>query len=107
MSSNTGPDQYGMRVPMGSRARLIYAASKLYFKDVVNSVKMNAAASNVQLEVHDADRLTKSDEDRFLDDIRLIPPQTRGQVRTGGGRTLPITGSGKLSRSIPILIVYD
>jgi endonuclease NucS-like protein len=92
---------------MGSKACLIYAGSRLDFKDIVDAVKANADASNVQLEVHDADRLTKSDENRFLDDIRIVPPQVRGQVRSGRGRTLPITGTSKLNHSIPILIVYD
>ena len=92
---------------IGSKASLIYSASKLDFKDTVDLVKTNAGASNVRLEVLDADRLTSSDEERFLEDIRLIPPQVRGQVRSGGGRTLPISGSSKLNRSIPILIVYD
>jgi RecB family endonuclease NucS len=37
----------------------------------------------------------------------MVPPQVRGQVKSGGGRTLPISGSSKLNHSIPILIVYD
>ncbi len=98
---------YETRTMYGSKARLIYSASKLDFKDVVNLVKRNAGVSNIELEVHDADRLTSSDEERFLEDVRMIPPQIRGQVRSGGGRTLPITGSSKLNHSIPILIVYD
>ena len=73
------------------------------FVDVVRT----AGASNVQLEVLDSDRLTESDEERFLGDIRMIPPQIRGRVRSGGGRTLPITGSSKLNHSIPILLIYD
>ena len=92
---------------IGSEASLIYSASKLDFKDIVDQAKANAGASKVQLEVHDADRLTSSDEEQFLEDIRMIPPQVRGQVRSGGGRTLPISGTGKLNRSIPIIIVYD
>ena len=92
---------------LGSKARLIYSASKLDFKEVVDLVKRNAEGSSVQLEVSDTDRLLKTDEDRFLDDIRLVPPQIRGQVKSGGGRTLPISNSGQLNRSIPILIFYD
>jgi hypothetical protein len=108
MLSNTGYDQYEERLAMiGAKARLIYSASKLDFKETVDLVKRNAGASNVQLEVHDSDRLTKSDEERILGDIRMIPPQIRGQVRTGGGRTLPITGGSKLNHSIAILIIYD
>ena len=63
---------------MGSNARLIYSASKLDFKDLVELVTRNASAASIELEVHDADRLASSDEERFLSDIRLIPPQTRG-----------------------------
>jgi hypothetical protein len=92
---------------IGTKARLIYSASKLDFKEIVDLVKRNTDASKVQLEVFDSDRLLKTDEDRFLDDIRLVPPQIRGQVKSGGGRTLPISGSSQLNRSIPILIVYD
>jgi len=92
---------------MGSKVRLIYSASKLDFKEIADLVGRKAGASKVQLEVYDTDRLTKSDEDGFLDDIRLVPPQVRGQIRSGGGRTLPISGSSKLNRSIPILIVYE
>ncbi len=88
-------------------ARLIYSASKPDFKGVAELVTRNAGAAGIRLEVHDVDRLTSSDEERFLADIRLIPPQTRGQVRSGGGRTLPISGSSKLNHSIPILIVYN
>jgi Endonuclease NucS len=108
MLSNTGYDQsVGTKMMVGSKARLIYSASKLDFKDTADLVRKNAEESMIQLEVYDTDRLTKSDEDRFLDDIRLVPPQVRGQVRSGGGSTLPISGSSKLNRSIPILIVYD
>ena len=92
---------------MGSKVRLIYSASKLDFKEIADLVERNAGASKAQFEVYDTDRLTKSDEDGFLDDIRLVPPQVRGQIRSGGGRTLPISGSSKLNRSIPILIVYE
>ena len=60
---------------IGSEASLIYSASKLDFKDIVDQAKANAGASKVQLEVHDADRLTSSDEEQFLEDIRMIPPQ--------------------------------
>lgn len=108
MSSNTSDYRSsGMKAMNGSKARLIYSASKLDFKDVVDMIKRNAELSGVQVEILDTDRLLKTDEERFLDDIRLVPPQIRGQVKSGGGRTLPISGSGQLNRSIPILIVYE
>ena len=91
----------------GTKAHLIYSASKLDFKETVESVKKNASTAGIDLEIVDADRITSDDEKRFLDDIRLIPPQIRGQVKSGGGRTLPISGSTQLNRSIPILIIYD
>ncbi len=92
---------------IGSKARLIYSASKLDFKDVVQLTTKNANINGIQLDVLDSDQLASSDDERLLADIRQIPPQTRGQVRSGGGRTLPISGSSKLNRSIPILIFYD
>jgi hypothetical protein len=92
---------------IGSKARLIYSASKQDFKEVVDLAKRDADASKIQLDVIDTDRLLKSDEDTLLDDIRLVPSQVRGQVKSGGGRTLPISGSTKLNRSIPIIIIYE
>ena len=90
-----------------TKARLIYSASKLDFKETVELVKRNASTADIDLEVVNADRITSDDEKRFLDDIRVIPPQIRGQVKSGGGRTLPISGSTQLNRSIPMLIIYD
>jgi len=91
----------------GTQARLIYSASRLDFKETVELVKRNASTAGIDLEIVDADRVTSDDEKRFLDDIRVIPPQIRGQVKSGGGRTLPISGSTQLNRSIPILIIYE
>ena len=91
----------------GTKARLIYSASKLDFKETVELVKRSANTGGIDLEIVDADRVTSDDEKRFLDDIRVIPPQIRGQVKSGGGRTLPISGTTQLNRSIPILIIYD
>lgn len=65
------------------------------------------ASDDYVVEVRDSLQLTLEDEQGFLGDIRAIPPQVRGQVRSGRERTLPITHSGKLSRSIPILIFYE
>ncbi len=59
------------------------------------------------LEVGDTKSLTSSDEERVLNDIRIIPPQVRGQVKSGGGSTLPISNNGRLNLSIPILIFYE
>ncbi len=92
---------------LGTRAQLVYSSSRPDFKNIVDLVTSSAKAANVQLEIHDSNNLTASDEERFLADIRLIPPQTRGQVRSGGGRTLPISGSSKLNRTIPVIILYD
>ena len=91
----------------GTKARLIYSASKLNFKETVELVKRHTSTNGIDLEIVDAERITSDDEKRFLDDIRVIPPQIRGQVKSGGGRTLPISGSTQLNRSIPILIIYD
>jgi hypothetical protein len=94
-------------VVIGRTARLLYSSTKPDFNQIVETVTRDAGAANVQLKVLDAERLSSSDQDRFLTDIRSIPPQTRGQVRSGKGRTLPISGSSKLNLSIPILIFYD
>jgi len=92
---------------IGTRAQLVYSSSRPDYKEVVELVTKKAKAAKLQLEVHNSDQLSATDEERFLADIRLIPPQTRGQVRSGGGRTLPISGSSKLNRTIPVLILYQ
>ena len=90
-----------------SKAVLIYSTSKRDFKEVVDRVTRNANTANVRLETYDSDALTPSDELRFLTDIRSISSQTHGQIRSGKGRTLPISGRSKLNLSIPIIIIYD
>src|SRR5919109_1906968 len=92
---------------MAIHAQLIYSFSNPSFKESIDKVFRNASAVNVQVNSVDVDQLSQSDETRFLSDIRTVPPQIRGQVKSGGGRTLPISGSGKLNRSIPILILYE
>ncbi len=89
------------------RVLLLYSSSEPNFQQVVEQTSRKASENNSTLEVCDTRSLTSSDEERFLNDIRTIPPQVHGQVKSGGGRTLPISHSGKLNRSIPILIFYD
>jgi hypothetical protein len=91
----------------GLRVLLLYSSSEPSFQEVAERTGTRASERNDTLEVRDTRDLPSSDEEQFLNDIRLIPPQVHGQVRSGGGRTLPISGSGKLNRSIPILIFYD
>jgi hypothetical protein len=88
------------------RAVLIYSSSRPDFEKTVEETRRNAVASNHLFELVDPTHLSPSEEDRLLTDIRAPRPQARGQVKSGGGRTLPITHSGKLNRSIPILIIY-
>ncbi len=88
------------------RAVLIYSSLKADFQDIVLQTKRRAS-EDYMVEVRDALQLTPEEERRFLDDIRAVPPQVRGQVKSGRERTLPISHSGKLSRSIPILLVYE
>ena len=89
------------------RAVLIYSSSRPDFQETVEETKRKALATNRLFELVDPTHLTPSEEDRLLNDVRTPPPQTRGQVKSGRGRTLPITHSGRLSRDIPILILYD
>ncbi len=91
----------------GLRVLLLYSSSEPNFQQVFEQTGRRASENNYTLEEHDTRNLTSSDEERFLTDIRTIPPQVHGQVKSGGGRTLPISNSGKLNRSIPILIFYD
>jgi hypothetical protein len=88
------------------RAVLIYSSLKADFQDIVAQTKRRAS-EDYMVEVRDALQLTPEEEQRFLDDIRAIAPQVRGQVKSGRERTLPISHSGKLSRSIPILLFYQ
>jgi RecB family endonuclease NucS len=73
----------------------------------VRQTNKKAAENNYSLEVLDTRGLTPSDEERFLTDIRIIPSQIRGRVKSGGGRTLPISNKVRLNLSIPILIFYE
>jgi len=91
----------------GLRVLLLYSSSEPSFQQVVERTGRKASENNDTLEVCDTRSLASSDEERFLTDIRTIPPQVHGQVRSGGGRTLPISNSGRLNRSIPILIFYE
>ena len=95
-----------MRKFPNSKVLLIYSSGMPDFQDILEQTRKGASEDYV-VEVRDSLQLTLEDEQRFLGDIRAIPPQLRGQVRSGRERTLPITHSGKLSRSIPILIFYD
>ena len=85
---------------------MIYSSLKPDFQDIVEQTK-RTAADDYMVEVRDSLQLSPEEERRFLDDIRAIPPQVRGQVKSGKKRTLPISHSGNLSRSIPILILYE
>ena len=88
------------------RVVLIYSALRPDFQGIIEETKKRAAGHYL-VEVQDALHLSPEEERRFLDDIRAIPPQVRGQVKSGRERTLPISHSGRLSRSIPILIFYE
>ncbi len=88
------------------RVLLMYSSSQPDFQDTVERTKSKASENDIVFEIYDAEQLAFADEERFLTDIRAIPPQVRGQVKSGGGRTLPISNSGRLNRSIPILIFY-
>ena len=96
-----------METMLNRKAVLIYSSSEANFQDTVDQTRRRASDNGIMLDVVDAIQLTSSEEDQFLTNIRTIPPQTRGQVRSGGGRTLPISNSGRLNRLIPILIFYD
>lgn len=46
------------------------------------------------------------DEEEVLGDIRAIPPQIRGKVKSSGGHILPISGSGRLNLgNTPVILV--
>jgi hypothetical protein len=90
------------------KALLLYSSSETRFQQVVEEIGRRASENKYTHEVHDTRTLTPSDEERFISDIRAnIPSQVHGQVKSGGNRILPISHSGKLNRSIPILIFYD
>jgi hypothetical protein len=86
---------------------LLYSSIEPNYQQIIEQTKRKAMEHNHLLEVNDTQTLTTSDEERLLTDIRNIPPQVHGQIRSGGGRTLPISNSGRLNRSIPILIFYN
>ena len=86
---------------------MIYSPSKGDFEATVAETKSKALASNYSFELVDPTKLSKAEEEQLLRDIRAPPPQIRGQIKSGGGRILPITHSGRLNRDIPVLILYD
>lgn len=92
---------------MSIRGALIYSTSQNDFEDRIEKLKQRALAEEIQLEIFDVEHLDPNEEDRFLRDIRSIPPQIAGNVKSQKGRKLPISGSGKLSRATPILIFYE
>jgi hypothetical protein len=89
------------------RVLLAYSSSAQDFQQVVEHTKRKASENKYTFELQDTRTLASSDEEHFLNAIRTIPPQVHGQVKSGGGRILPISNSGRLNRSIPILIFYD
>jgi hypothetical protein len=90
------------------RVMLLYASSEPKFQQVVEETARKASENKYTYEVRDTLTLTPSDQDRFIDDIRAkIPSQVHGQIRSGGSRILPISHTGKLNRTIPILVFYD
>ena len=92
----------------GLKVLLLYSSSDPKFQQVVEETGRRASENRYMHEVHDTRTLAALDEERFINDIRAnIPPQVHGQVKSGGNRILPISHSGKLNRSIPILIFYD
>ncbi len=92
---------------MTTRGVLVYSFNSSNFKDAADRLKHRATIEKIQLELVDLESLGPTEEDRYLQDIRLILPQIKGQVRSGRGRTLPISGSGKLNRATPVLIFYN
>ena len=96
-----------MKTASNLRILLICSSSDPNYQDIVEQARKKASANNQTVEEYDTSNLTPSDEERFLADIRTIPPQVRGRVKSGGARTLPISNSGRLNRFIPILIFYD
>ena len=89
------------------RVLLVYSSPAHDFQQVVDNTRRRSSENNCAFELRDIQTLAVADEERLLNDIRNIPPQVHGQVKSGGGRTLPISKSGRLNRSIPILIFYD
>jgi hypothetical protein len=54
------------------------------------------------------DRQDIEDEDKVVDEIRMIKPQWRGAVVASGGSALPISGSKKLNlQNTPVIVVRD
>lgn len=86
---------------------MLYSSATPDFKEVVERTTSKADAASVPLEVYDTANLNDKDEVRFLTDIHSIRPQTHGQIRSGKGRTLPISRTGQLNISIPIIVFYD
>jgi hypothetical protein len=71
----------------GLRVVLIFSSSEPNFQQVVEQIGRRASENNDTLEICDTLSLASSDEVHFLNDIRTIPPQVHGQIRSGMGRS--------------------
>ena len=55
-----------------------------------------------------AEKTDLRSEERVIEDIRMIKPQSRGSVVASGGNALPISGSKKLNlRNTPVIVVRE
>ncbi|MHA1911583.1 MAG: hypothetical protein ACTSYA_07790 [Candidatus Kariarchaeaceae archaeon] len=62
-------------------------------------------SSRIELVIESIEEWTDEQKDELLEDIRLFSRQNDVKVKSSGSGSLPISRSGSLNKSIPILIV--
>ena len=62
-------------------------------------------SSRIELVIESIEEWTDKQKDELLEDIRLFSRQNDVKVKSSGSGSLPISRSGSLNKSIPILII--
>ena len=92
------------------RMLLLYSRESSYvtrLSDLISKAETVADSQGAELLVNEFDELSAEDTLRLRDEIRGIPPHTRGKIVTSGGYMLPLSKGKRLNLSnTPVLLVY-
>jgi RecB family endonuclease NucS len=84
------------------------SATSPFKNEVAALTKLGKKEDKIKFEVVEVSGLTDAQRERIAAEIRMIPPQIRGRVVSGGGITLALSGTKNLNVSnTAILIVKD
>jgi hypothetical protein len=84
------------------------AANTVFKNEVAALMRLGKKEDGIKIEVVDVSGLSDVQREKIAAEIRMIPPQTRGRVVSGGGSTLALSGAKNLNViNTPVLIVKD